>query len=204
MNGPAPGEDASGFFKTQILLARAQAGDGDAKAELLERYRPSLERFLHSRLPPTARRVHDTHDLVQEVNVRALANLPRLEHRGAGAFWSYLRTIARHHVIEISKREANPVRGRSLPEDSHEIPPARQSTPSSILVRREQLEAFEKSIEALSEKHRQALLLRLELDLDYASIARECDFPSPDAARMAVCRAVLRVGEEMARAGVAE
>jgi DNA-directed RNA polymerase specialized sigma24 family protein len=68
---------------------------------------------------------------------------------------------------------------------------------------RKRLELFENALRFLSERSREALLMRLGLDLDYSSIAAECGFPSADAARKAVDRAKRRVATEMLRAGFA-
>jgi len=57
---------------------------------------------------------------------------------------------------------------------------------------------FENVIGQLPDRQRHALLMRLELGLKYKIIAEECDYPSPDAARMDVRRTMAAVGREMA------
>ncbi|HKB14637.1 MAG TPA: sigma-70 family RNA polymerase sigma factor [Planctomycetota bacterium] len=200
--GSSPREGGSSLLRTEALLSRTRAGDEAARAELLDRYRPYLERFLHARLPAAARGLHDTHDLVQDTLLRALESLPRFEYRGVGSFWGFLRAIARNHLIEVSRRAAHPARGSPLPEDGVEARPARDPDPSTVVLRGEQIEAFEAALSTLPEKHREALLMRIELGVDYASIAAECGFPSADAARMAVTRATVRVAGEMGRSGL--
>jgi RNA polymerase sigma-70 factor, ECF subfamily len=164
----------------------------------MERYRPALERFLHSRLPPRVRRLEDTQDAVQEVLLRAHRTLERFEYRGVGSFWAYLRTIARNYALHAGEKRA--AGDRSLPEDSFLAPVAPDLAPLLALVGREQVEAFERALTVLPEPTREALLMRLELGLGYAEIAAESGYPSADAARMAIARALERVGREMGSA----
>ncbi|MEW6747737.1 MAG: hypothetical protein AB1486_33835 [Planctomycetota bacterium] len=77
-------------------------------------------------------------------------------------------------------------------------PEASGGEPLEGLLVREQFESFEKALLVLSERKRWALLLRLELGLDYGAIARECSYPTSNAARMVVQRSLERVAMEMA------
>jgi DNA-directed RNA polymerase specialized sigma24 family protein len=65
----------------------------------------------------------------------------------------------------------------------------------------EQFQAFEKALEKLSDQQRQAVLMRLELELDYDVIAAECGYPSANAARMGIARTLGRIGKEMSHGG---
>ncbi len=191
--------DDSDLSATRELLPRARAGDRDAQGELMARYQLPLERFLHARTPSGVRGLGDTQDLVQEVFTRTLQSIGELEFRGAGAFWGYLRTVAQRYLIDLSrKRTHRPQLDQEL-SDSRFAPKSLDKSPLEELVGAEQMESFERSLAVLSERSREALLLRLELDLDYASIAKELEFPSPDAARMAVTRAFRELGLEMSR-----
>jgi RNA polymerase sigma-70 factor (ECF subfamily) len=192
---------ASGLSMTRELLPLAKSGDRDARGELLARYQRPLERFLHARLPPSARGLGDTQDLVQEVFARTLDSLSELEFRGAGAFWSYLRTVGARYVVDLSRKRSPAAAAGDELADSRVAPRSLEQSPLAQVVGREQIDAFERALEHLPERSREALLLRLELGLDYASIARELAFPSPDAARMAVTRALGDVAREMSRGG---
>lgn len=57
---------------------------------------------------------------------------------------------------------------------------------SSRGVHAERLLAIEDALQRLPGAERDAVLLRLEVDLPYEVIARECGYPSADAARMAI------------------
>ena len=69
------------------------------------------------------------------------------------------------------------------------------------MVRKEELARFDEALVDLDERPRNALLMRLELDLDYATIAGECGYPTPDAARMAVTRVLEQVIRRIADHG---
>lgn len=184
---------------TRELLPLARGGDSAASGQLFVRYERPLARFLHARLPGGARSLVETQDVVQEVFTRALEALPSLEFRGAGAFWAYLRTVAMRHVFDLQRR-AQVRRADALSvSDSHGAPADAGAGPLAHVIGAEELSRYEAALAKLSERTREALLLRLELDLDYAAIAKELDWPSADAARMAIGRALRELGEEMSR-----
>ncbi len=185
------------LLQTADLLTRARAGDADAKAELFARYRVPLDRFLHARLSSPARALYETDDLVQEVFSRALARLGDFQYRGIGSFWSYLRQIGMNHVIQVSRKYEVPGRAATRPIDTVEAPVADVATPLGALLKKEEIEAFDRALSGVSLEYREVLLMRLELGLDYATIATECGLPSADAARMTVRRAIERVVREM-------
>jgi DNA-directed RNA polymerase specialized sigma24 family protein len=64
---------------TLALVERAREGDREALELIAERYRAVLTRFAHGRLPPHARGLADTGDLVQVAIVRMLDRLEGFE-----------------------------------------------------------------------------------------------------------------------------
>lgn len=68
---------------------------------------------------------------------------------------------------------------------------------SEAAIGRQSLEAYEAGLERLSPDVRAAVVSRVELGLSYREIATVLDKPSPDAARMAVTRALVRMAEEI-------
>ncbi len=187
----------STLLRTDDLVSRARAGDGTAREELLSRYRARLERLLHSRLPPAARGLLETQDLVQEVSIQALSSLKSFEYRGIGSYWAFLRKIALRCASRASERVGRRGHVEVLLEGSAVAPAAPSPSPLGKMIDRELLDAFESALERLPAKQREALLMRIELDLDYSVVAAECGFSSPDAARMSVTRALERISKEM-------
>jgi RNA polymerase sigma-70 factor (ECF subfamily) len=73
--------------------------------------------------------------------------------------------------------------------------------PSALeeVIGSEALARYERSLSRLSQADREAVIARVELGLSYAELAPALDKATPDAARMAVSRALLKLAEEMSR-----
>jgi RNA polymerase sigma factor (sigma-70 family) len=196
VTNPAAPDERDGLLATVELLPRARAGDRQAQQELLERFTPVLTRLLHARLSGDVRGLLETEDLVQEVFSRTLGSLQSFEYRGPGSFWSYLRRVGLNYVTEVYRRQAPGKSPRSVSGTALDKPDS-DSGPLGALLREERFSAFESALESLSDVQRQAFLMRMELQLPFEAIASECDFPSPDAARMAVKRAIERLHERL-------
>ena len=63
------------------LLELAKGGDPQALDRLLERCVPALRRWAHGRLPPTARGLNDTSDVVQDTIISAMRRLEVFQSR---------------------------------------------------------------------------------------------------------------------------
>src|SRR5262245_26433134 len=63
---PESRRDATDLLSTLALLDRANGGDERAREALHARYLPRLRRWAQERLPPSARDLVDTDELVQE------------------------------------------------------------------------------------------------------------------------------------------
>lgn len=199
-----PHPPVADVLNTGDLLSRVRGGDEGARDELFRRYRLPLERFLHGRLPAAARGVLDTQDATQEVCIKVFRSLGRFDHRGIGSFWAYLRQAAMNWVRDLAKTPGKLRQASSLPEETRSQPAGSARSPLAEALTAENLAAFEAAVLTLDEKPRNALLMRIELDLDYRVIAEDCGYPSPDAARMAVTRALERVATEMSGDGERE
>lgn len=197
MTGPAPNEHP--LSRTHDLLQKAQGGDGDAANELFLLFRDPLERYLHAQLPHVVRSVQDTQDAVQEVMMRMYTSLGKYKYQGVGSLWGYLRKIARNYVLEQvrEKKHWGGARGEpAVPAATTEIVAA-QPSPHAHAQSREQFDLYESALAKLTPRTRNAFLLKWELKLEFAQIAKECGFNTADAARMAVTRAIQQMAEEM-------
>jgi RNA polymerase sigma-70 factor (ECF subfamily) len=178
---------------TLELLRRARAGDGDAVAQLFARYMPRLRRWAGGRLPRRARDLLDTDDLIQETFMRTASRLETFEPRGEGAFAAYLRQALRHRMLdELRRLERRPAPAVLESDRADE-----RASPLEDAIGSEAVERYERGLARLSDGDREAVLLRIELGLGWAEIAEACGKPSPDAARVAVSRALLRLAQEM-------
>ena len=175
------------------LLFKAQSGDAQALDRLLARYLPRLQRWASGRLPAGVRTMRDTGDVVQEAVISALRHLNTLEIRTDGALQAYLRRSVHNLIIDLHRAKSRRPMREEMPDDA--IAPG--TSPLEAAIGAEALENYERALACLREEDRQAIVLRVELGLDYQEMATELGKPSPDAARMAVTRAIVRLADQM-------
>ena len=185
---------------TATLLALARGGDRAARDRLAARYLPILRRVAHGRLPSGARGMADTDDLVQVTLIRALNRVESFEARGEGAFLAYLRRILLTQIRDLTRRAAT--RPAQIALDADQA--SRDPSPLENAIGAERLDRYEEALEALSERDRQAVILRLEMGFTYAEIAEALGVASPNAVRMAVVRALARMSARIAGRGAAD
>jgi RNA polymerase sigma factor (sigma-70 family) len=177
------------------LIQLAQGGDADALGRLLQRYLPALRRWAHGRLPRYARDMSDTQDLVQEAITRTLLNFKKFEYRGDGALQAYLRQA----VLNRIRDEARRVGRRPFHDDLNENIRDKGSSPLERAIGTQAIDRYEAALAALDPADREAVVARLELGYSYDEIALLVGKPTPDAARMAVARAIKRLADMMSR-----
>ncbi len=178
---------------TASLLTKVRAGDEAARGRLVVRYLSLLRHWAHGRLPPRARGLADTEDLVQTTLIRALDHVETFEPRREGAFLAYLRKILLNE-IRGAVRRAN--RGPDQEPLGAELPDARPS-PLEAAIGAEAIVRYEAALAMLTEEQRQAVVLRIELGFTYKEVAEAMGGASEDAARMLVTRALAHLTEVM-------
>lgn len=191
--GATPEAQDPRLLATIDLLRLSKTGDARAREELLGRYLPRLRRWAAGRLPMRARSLLDTTDLVQETLLKVLQGLDRIEERGPGGFQAYVRQAVLNRIRDEVRWAARRPGPGEVPESLQDPTPS----PLENAIGAELLDRYERGIAALSAEDRELLLLRIELDFDYAEIATMTGRPSRDAARMAVQRALGRLAEAM-------
>jgi RNA polymerase sigma-70 factor (ECF subfamily) len=194
MSRPLRAETYQEGETTVDLLRRTQQGDDEALSRLYHRYLPRLRRWAHRRLPPGARGMLETADLVQSTFAHILENIDSFQPQWAGAFHAYVRRALKNRIADEIRRAAR----RPAPEALEGSGPM-DAAPSPLeqAIGRENLERYEGAFQRLDPVDQQAILLRIEMGFSYAEVAKELGKPSPDAARMAVKRALVRLSEEM-------
>jgi RNA polymerase sigma-70 factor, ECF subfamily len=175
------------------LLLKAQSGDDEALNALLARYLPRLQRWARGRLPAGVRTMLDTGDLVQDAIINALRHLNSLELRTEGALQAYLRRAVNNRIIDLYRR-AGRRPGREEISDGAQDP---GTSPLEAAIGAEAIDCYERALASLKDDEREAIVLRVELGLDYPDIAAQLGKPTADAARMAVQRAIARLAHEM-------
>jgi RNA polymerase sigma-70 factor (ECF subfamily) len=177
------------------LLERARSGDRQALEYLLARYLPRMRRWASGRMPRQARERVDTEDLVQETVIRALSHLETFEHRREGALQAYLRQALMNRIIDEARRAARHPSPLTLSTGVVDPDPS----PLDQAIGVEAVDRYERALAAMRAEDREAIIARVEFGYDYDELARALDKPTPDAARVAVRRALTRLAQEMCR-----
>jgi RNA polymerase sigma factor (sigma-70 family) len=183
--------------RTLDLLTRVKAGDADALDRLLARCLPSLRRWAHGRLPPYARDLQDTADLVQDTIVSALKHLGHFEARHEGALQAYLRQALANRITDIIRKKLRRPAQAEMPAD------VAANTPSPLeqFLGQEKMARYDAALARLRPADREAIVARLELQYRYDELAVALGKPNANAARVAVSRAIHRLAEEMRHGG---
>jgi RNA polymerase sigma-70 factor (ECF subfamily) len=190
---PAPEPEELAGLSTIALLDKASNGDQQARDVLYDRYLPRLQRWARGRLPRKARGLVDTDDLVQETLLRTLGRREPFEPEHSGAFLGYVRRAVDNRIVDEVRR------AKRRPAAEESAGGVRDPGPSPLesLLDGERAELYETAFRRLRLSDQAAIQARLEEGLSYEQIARELGKSSPDAARMAVSRALVRLAQEM-------
>jgi RNA polymerase sigma-70 factor (ECF subfamily) len=170
----------------------ARGGDRHALDRLFVRYMKPLKRWAHGRLPRWARDMRDTDDLVQESVLQTLRQVDRFEPTRDGAFYAYLRKALHNRLLDEIRRAKRAPRD-PLASDHPDAAPS----PVEEIIGRQMMARYEDGLAKLRPEEREAVLARVEFGRTYAEIAEALGKPSPDAARMLVGRALVRLAQEM-------
>jgi RNA polymerase sigma factor (sigma-70 family) len=182
---------------TFVLIHRARAGDQDALERLFARHLAPLQRWASGRLPRWARDMASTDDLVQETLLQTFKRIEHFEPRGVGALQAYLRQAVLNRISNELRRHGRTPESVEL--DAVDV--AGDSSPLEEAIGREAVEHYERALERLRVEERNAIIGRVELGLSYEQLAEALGKPTPDAARKAAQRALVRLAEEMKALG---
>ena len=171
------------------LVVRAQAGDRHAVEALLQRSIPQLKRWAHGRLPAAARNTLDTGDLIQETVLHVFRRLDTFQPRHVGAMQAYLRQSVLNRIRDEVRRIGRHPPSCELPDDV----PSDEPSPWEHAVKAEAVSRYCEALTTLSPRDRQLVVARIEAQWTHDEIARHFALRTPDAARMAVSRALQRL-----------
>lgn len=178
------------------LLTRARSGDEAALNRLLERCLPPLRRWAHGRLPPFARDLLDTSDLVQDTVIAALRRLDGFEARREGALQAYLRQALANRITDVVRQHLR----RPVPVEMPGQLAAPGASPLELVIGAENHARYEAALARLRDEDREAIVTRMELQYSYEELAVALGKPTANAARVAVTRALRRLTDEMRQA----
>jgi RNA polymerase sigma-70 factor (ECF subfamily) len=194
-DGRAAAAPSPALLSTMDLVARARAGDREALETICIRSLKALSRFAVGRLPRRVRGMVETQDLVAEALQRALARLHEIDVQREGALTAYLRRVLKNLIVD--KLRAVDRRPVAVTLDDQQVDDTR--SPLQRVLDNEKVELYELALQRLKPRDTEAIILRLEQQADYEEIAVHLGFPTGNAARVAVRRALLRLAHEMAR-----
>ena len=159
------------------LVRSAQSGNGDAFAELYQRFARMVHGVALARIART-----EVDDVVQDIFVTALERLADL--RDPSAFGGWLAAIARHKAVDRSRRTP---RSAEVPVD--DLPAARRG---------DQLEALAilEAIRSLPEAYSETLVLRLVEGMTGAEIAERTGL-TPGSVRVNLHRGMKLLREKL-------
>lgn len=160
----------------QALVERVQRGDKSAFDLLVRKYQHRITHLV-------ARYVHDPHeaqDVTQEAFIKAYRGLKNF--RGESAFYTWLYRIAintsKNHLVTMSRKISDTGIDAADAEQFDTGTALRETaTPDRELVTVEIANTVKRSIEALPEDLRTAIMLREFEGLSYEEIATTMDCP---------------------------
>ena len=178
---------------TVELISRARGGDSAAIDAILQRCLPPLKRWAHGRLPAAARGHLDTSDLVQDAAMNAIARLDTFEPRHVGAMQAYLRQSVINRIRDEMRRVTRRPVAVEFPDDFASEAP----TPEEQAIHEQTYARYRAAMDTLKPRERELVIARVEAQWSAPEIAEYFGFNTVDAARMAVNRAVAKLGAAM-------
>ena len=179
------------------LIERARAGDQQALERLFARHLKPLQRWARGRLPKWARDLADTDDLVQDTLVQTFKRIEHFEPRHVGALQAYLRQAVLNRIRNELRRKGRQPHATDL--DGLEAESV--ESPLELAIGREAVDRYEWALQRLTPEEREAIIGRVEMGYNYEELAEALGKPTPEAARKAARRALVRLAGEMEREG---
>lgn len=182
-------EPSTAFDATPGLVARIHGGDEAALEMLIDRILPSLRRIGHQRLTGSTRSLLDIDDLVQEALVSVVRRLPHVVCHSRGALLAYLRRVIVNRIIDAKRKRARQGEWIPLSDDYA----GQAASPLQRVIDKEEILRYRAALLRLKPRDRQLIVMRVEHRLTYQEIATQLGVPSPNAARVALIRAIARL-----------
>lgn len=186
------------------LFERFQNGDREAFGELLEHYRPLLERAVRIGVSARIGRFYESSDFVQQGICTALQSVETVQPRDLPSFRGWLRKLMANVIRDFVRRaeaekrawdrQVSDVASTSDPDALlTERAVGREPTPSRLGKVEEYQRMVDQAISRLPENEREALLLRLYYQLPWQAVADALGCASANAAQKLEERARLRL-----------
>jgi RNA polymerase sigma-70 factor (ECF subfamily) len=182
-------EPSTALDATADLVARIRGGDQVALEMLINRILPSLRRIGHKRLAGHARSLLDIDDLVQDALVSLVRRLPHFVCQTPGSLLAYLQRVIVNRIIDATRKRASQGEWTALPDECA----GQAVSPLQRVIDKEEMLRYRAAMLRLKPRDRQLIVMRIEYGLTYPEIATQLRVPSPNAARVALIRAMARL-----------
>jgi RNA polymerase sigma factor (sigma-70 family) len=174
---------------TADLIAKVREGDEAACEILINRYWSALKQFAHRRLAGCVRSMTDSDDIVQDALVKTFQRLKHFDCRHGGALLAYLRQAVRNRIVDEVRRSSRCRTTVPLPDNQV----AQTPSPLARVLGKESTTRYRAALLGLRARDRKLIVMRIHEGLSYPNIAQRLQMTTPDAARTACARAMLRL-----------
>jgi RNA polymerase sigma-70 factor (ECF subfamily) len=155
------------------LLDRCRFGDENAWRELVTRHSRKVFGLCYR----FSGRVDEAEDLTQDVFLRVYQSLDRYRS-SAGAFRTWLMTVARNHAIDHYRRRREERQRRDDGvEGEMELLPSGDEGPVMALERQERVQLVQRGLRTLPEELREPIILCDLQGLPYDEVAKVLELP---------------------------
>lgn len=187
-DGDSPPPDPE---STVELLERIKSHDEVAGEKLFLRYQPRLVSYVRRHFPPEKRNLNETGELVHSGWMNALERLRKggFEYRNPGSFFLYVRTILKNLIRDENRKRMVRPHMDVLPADLAD----QRESPLQRAIGNELLARYEAALDKLEPRHRAAVVMGLEMGFTHREIAEAMGDNHPNAARMRLVRAILKL-----------
>lgn len=187
-------------FEFSVLLRSVRDGDESALNDLFDRYYAVVQRLVHKGLATEMRpgrpwlgALFSTGDVVQEVFMSVLRDLENFEGGSEPQFVKFLATVTKSRLVDSIRFHEAMRRDRRRVRPVADEVRAKRGSPVRDAVTAEEVALFCSALSRFPERERLLLRGRLERGAQYAVLADELGYPSPDAARKAFHSAQARL-----------
>jgi RNA polymerase sigma-70 factor (ECF subfamily) len=173
------------------VLREALAGSDAALDTLYERFGPRLLSFIRLKMGRGLRSRLESRDILQATFLKSFQHMDDFEGENTRSLLGWLMRIAEREIRDRADFHHRQRRDAGQDEDLGDYPDlvARSRSALSRLILDERAERVEAALEALTDAHRQVILLRTFEELSFPEIAARLG-KSEDACRMQFARAM--------------
>jgi RNA polymerase sigma-70 factor (ECF subfamily) len=175
---------------TKDLWERARAGDREAYDLLFRRHADRALLFIRARLGPKLRAKVESVDVLQDAYLAAHRDFAGFTYTDDSAFLRWLCRIIDHRIRDLGDHFA------AAKRQPVELPRSDPTGPVTALDRAEHRDKIARALDALSDDHRQVLLLRFFEGLSAEETGKHLG-RSAGAVRKLTARALVELGKRL-------